>query len=486
MKFKRPDGKNVRPDLAVIDDPQTDESAKSPTQSAERVEIVCGAVLGLAGPGKKIAAVMPCTVIRPGDMADEVLNREKHPEWQGERTKLLYKEPTDGDLWEKYRAIRAEGVRSGDEGKAGTDFYRAHRAAMDAGAEVAWPERRNPDELSALQHCMNLRYDRGEQAWGAEYQNEPVAKTVDAGEGLTADAIAARVNNRGRGEIPDEAAHLVAFIDVQKPLLWWVVAAFAPNFTGWVVDYGAYPDQKREYFAMRDAKHTLQTRYPKVGLEAQLYSGLTDVAALILGREWPRDDGTPAKISRCVVDANWGESTELVKKWCRESPHAAILTPSHGKYVGAASIPFAEYKKKPGDRVGLNWRMPVAARGQKIRHLLYDTNWWKSSLMSRLTVPMGGVGCLSFFGTEAEQHKMIAAHATAERGERTFGRGREVVEFKNLPSRPDNHLLDGLVGCLVAASVEGAAIAETAPPEKPVKRARMKLSEIQKAKRKNG
>jgi hypothetical protein len=73
MKFKRPDGKSVRPDLALLDDPQTDESARSPSQCVTRKKLVNGAVLGLAGPGKKIAALMPCTVIAHGDMADELL-----------------------------------------------------------------------------------------------------------------------------------------------------------------------------------------------------------------------------------------------------------------------------------------------------------------------------------------------------------------------------------------------------------------------------
>ena len=67
MKFKRPDGKTVRPSLVVLDDPQTDESARSLSQCANREAILAGAVLGLAGPGKKISGIMPCTVIRPGD-----------------------------------------------------------------------------------------------------------------------------------------------------------------------------------------------------------------------------------------------------------------------------------------------------------------------------------------------------------------------------------------------------------------------------------
>jgi hypothetical protein len=47
MKFKRPDGKTARPSLVVLDDPQTDESARSPSQCETRERILAGAVLGL-------------------------------------------------------------------------------------------------------------------------------------------------------------------------------------------------------------------------------------------------------------------------------------------------------------------------------------------------------------------------------------------------------------------------------------------------------
>ena len=93
MKYKRADGKTVRPSLVVLDDPQTDESARSLSQCATRESILAGAVLGLAGPGKKISGIMPCTVIRPSDMADNILSRDKHPEWNGERTKMVYSFP---------------------------------------------------------------------------------------------------------------------------------------------------------------------------------------------------------------------------------------------------------------------------------------------------------------------------------------------------------------------------------------------------------
>ena len=60
------------------------------------------------------------------------------------------------------------------------------------------------------------------------------------------------------------------------------------------------------------------------------------------------------KVEKCLIDANWGQSTDVVYQFCRESAHANVIVPSHGKYIGASSKPMSEYKKAAGDRVGLN------------------------------------------------------------------------------------------------------------------------------------
>jgi phage terminase large subunit GpA-like protein len=57
----------------------------------------------------------------------------------------------------------------------------------------------------------------------------------------------------------------------------------------------------------------------------------------LVSREWPRDDGAAMRIDRCLVDANWGTSTDVVYQFCRQSRHAAVLMPSHGRFVGAGS-----------------------------------------------------------------------------------------------------------------------------------------------------
>lgn len=463
MKYKRADGKTVRPSLVVLDDPQTDESARSLSQCATRESILAGAVLGLAGPGKKIAGVMPCTVIRPGDMADSILNRDQHPEWNGERTKMIYAFPSNEKLWARYAELRADGLRRGVGIAEATEFYRRHQEAMDDEAVVAWPERYNHDEISAVQHAMNLKL-QDEAAFFAEYQNEPLAQDSAAEEDLTADQILAKANGLARGEIPITASYLTMFIDVQQSLLFFLLAAWEENFTGYVVDYGTYPDQQREYFTLRDAQRTLAQVTKTAGLEGSIYAGLESLTDLYLSRAFRRDDGAEMKIDRCLIDANWGTSTDVVYQFCRQSPHAALLMPSHGRYVGASSIPFSEYKRKLGDRLGHNWRMPNVRGKRAVRYVLFDSNYWKTFVYARLATAMGDAGCLSLFGRDTHQHRLLAEHLTAEYRVRTEGRGRTVDEWKLRPERNDNHWLDGIVGCAVAASIQGAVLLGTELP----------------------
>jgi hypothetical protein len=481
MKFKRPDGQTVRPSLVVLDDPQTDESARSLSQCANRESILAGAVLGLAGPGKKISGIMPCTVIRPGDMADSILDRDRHPEWNGERTRMVYSFPADEKLWARYAELRAEGLRNGDSGKTATEFYAQHREAMDAGANVAWPERHNHDELSAIQHAMNLKL-QDEAAFFAEYQNEPLPEETVDDDLLTADEIAAKINNRQRAEIPIACNHLTMFIDVQQKLLFYCVCAWEDDFTGYIVDYGSFPDQKRQYFTLRDARHTLATAAPGSGLEGSIYAGLESLTQQYLSREWKRDDGAALKIDRCLIDANWGHSTDVVYQFCRQSSHSTILMPSHGRFVGASSIPFSEYKRKQGDRVGLNWRIPNVRGKRAVRHVVYDTNWWKSFVHARLAVSMGDRGCLSLFGSKPETHRLFAEQVTAEYFVKTSGRGRTVDEWKLRPEQSDNHWLDCLVGSAVGASIQGAVLFGTDTAPVPQRR-RIRLSELQRSRR---
>jgi hypothetical protein len=404
----------------------------------------------------KIAGVMPCTVIRPGDMADEILNKDKHPEWNGERCKLLINFPKNMDLWNQYAEIWADSLRDDGTIKAATKFYLEHKAEMDEGGEVSWPERHEPDEATGLQYAMDL-YFRDRDTFYSEYQNEPISEDTAEAEKITVENVWSRMNHRRRGDVPAEAEHVVMFVDVQGKLLYWIVAAFADDFTGWVIDYGAYPDQRRRYFALKDAQPTFRQIYPNAGLEGAIYSALSDLTGDILARKWIRDDGAELYIERCVIDSAWGDSTKTVYRFCKESQFARILLPSKGRGISAAQRPFSEYRREPGVKLGFNWRI-FRIRGQMSSRLFeYDTNFWKSYFRSRLFTSPGDPGSLTIFGSDTEQHRLIAEHWSAEASTPTQGGGRRVDAWKLIPGR-ENHWLDGIVGCMAAASTLGCEL----------------------------
>jgi len=447
LKHTRPDGKTIRPDLVLIDDPQTDESAASPSQVATREKILAGAILGLSGPGKRIAGLCTVTVIRTDDLADRLLDRTRHPAWQGERTRLVYEWPDAEELWGQYAEMRREGQRSGEGTGKADAFYAARQADMDRGARVAWPARKSPDELSAIQHAWNLRIDRGESAFNAEFQNQPLADDM-ATDKLDRRQLAVRATTVPRGVVPHGHSSLTAFVDVQERLLYWLVASWSPSFGGHVVAYGAYPDQGSSHFEAGSAKKTLSQAAGGAGFEASLRAGLDTVAQQLLAREWKREDGVPMRISQVLVDSNWGQSTQVVRNFCRATPFAATILPSRGKGIGASGTPMGPRRNR-GDRAGLNWVVGRTADGVQME-CSYDTNFWKTFVSARLRL---GVGDPEAILIHHGQHDLLLDHLTSEFPVRVEARGRVVDEWRG--TARENHWWDGLVGAAVAASISG-------------------------------
>lgn len=477
LSYTRPDGRKVRPSLAFVDDPQTRETAQSATQTDNLEKILKADVLGMAGPGRRIACCVAMTVICQGDVAERLLDRAVNPEFRGERYKLLVSPPQNVDLWDQYRQLRENELQNDGDGSKATAFYRKNKKKMDLGAESAWPDRYNDGEISAIQHAMNLRF-RDEQAFLSEYQNEPPeidAKIDVVKTELVLDAT------RSRGEIPADAHYLTAMVDVHKNLLFWVLCAWSDRFDGWVVDHGTYPKQKRARFTLADARPTLADVAPGAGLEGQVYAGLSALTSELFGASYKREDDSVIELDRMLVDSGW--TTDLVYTFIRESPHRSKIYPSHGRYVGAKSRPFGDYSIKRGDRVGLHWRIPCDSIRNGLRRVLIDTNFWKSFLVARLTTSPGDPGRLSINGT-ARDNALLLDHLTAEKRTTVESQGRRVDEWSALPDR-DNHWLDCLVGAAVGASIQGAKL-DAVPIGGKQEREYVSFAEMQKQARKNG
>lgn len=473
MSHLREDGVLLRPSLVLVDDIQDEDSAWSKEQCVKRERTLSGAVLGLAAPGTKIAGIATSTVIREGDVADRHVDPKVKPEWNGERISAMVTFPTNRKLWDEYNEIRIASLQAGRGIADATRFYAANRAAMDEGAEAYWPERFNPDEISAVQNLMNMLF-ADEESFHCEMQNRPVKRQTQ--EEFKPEHVLAKINRLPRNLVPLAATRLTAFIDIQGTILYYVALATADDFTGAIVDYGAWPKQSRNYYAARDAQPSILDVAPGKQLEGAIYSALTSLTEELLGKDWKKENGSSLKIERCLVDANWGTSTNVVKTFCRQSKYSAILLPSHGRFQGATSAPISTYTPKPGERLGEEWMIRTAG-GAAMRHVIWSTNHWKTFHAARWKAAMGDAGSWSLFGSNPHEHRMFGDHLTVEKPVEVEAKGRKITHWE-APPACENHWLDCAVGAAVAASIQGAKLLAGGG-----RRKKVKLSDLQKQKR---
>ncbi len=454
QQHTRTDGTVIRPSLVLLDDPQTRQSAQSPKQTKYRMQLLNGDVLGLAGPGERIAAFMPCTKIYENDLSDQMLDRDKNPEWQGECTKMLESLPTNDKHWDKYDEIRKDGLRRELTNHPETSYYRRHHKVMDAGAKATWPLRYTRGvEISAIQHAMNLKL-RNAEAFFAEYQNDPMSEQV-ADDVVTVQQVIEKTSGRARGAVPLAAGRVTAFIDVHDKLLYFCVVGWEDDFNGYIVDYGAFPDQKRPWFALRDARTTLRMKFPGKGDDGAIMAGLSELVAEMLSKTWPRTGGGLLRIDRLLVDM--GYKPEIIGA-VKHKVGGETMMLSRGVGIRAGNRPMSQYRRKAGERYGHHWYTPTVRGTQEFPHIAVDVNYWKSYVHQALATPLGETGCVSLYGSDKTNHELFAEHiAGSEFWKETFGYGRTVHEWYQKPNRPDNHWLDCLVGCAAAASFEGVA-----------------------------
>ncbi|HUX02665.1 MAG TPA: terminase gpA endonuclease subunit [Phycisphaerae bacterium] len=479
LRRKLPSGVQQRPDLYIIDDPQDDELARSPTQVGHAMDALRRDILRGGGHQATASCIVNATVIEADDMIEQLLG---DPAWTGERIALVKKFPDSHEThWlGKYRDIRQDY----DRGQAGSkqaavrranEYYAANREAMDAGAEVSWDHCYDPGqgEMSAIQHAYNILIDEGELAFAAECQNQPHRPELEGSVMVTAEVIISRAIRLPVGVVPQSANLLTAFVDVHDRILYWAVCAFSRDFSGHVVAYGSWPQQKiRRYISSR-CPRPLGKHYLGRSKEAAITAGLADLSADLIGREWLNEGGVAMHLGLMLIDS--GYEAALVEEFARRSQHAGMILPSKGYGVTAGRQPMTEWTRREGQRWGLNWFIG-ANKANTQRVARYDSNWWKAFLHARLGSEIGEPGGLTL---HAGHHEMFAEHLTAERPTKTYGYGRDVYEWRVVPSRPENHWLDCLVGSLVAASMMGAALPSMQPVRRPkVKRRGPKITTL--------
>ena len=434
-------GEQIRPDFVLLDDPQTDESAASLTQNESRERLISGAVLGMAGPGRRIAAVMPCTVIYHDDMADRLLDRVKHPLWRGTRTKMLTEMPSNLDAWEAYREVYIRCAQQEPPDYAESNaYYAAHREALDAGALAAWDERKEDDEVSAIQHAMHL-WLRDPDTFMAEYQNEPVVDASAGDAGLTAGMVRGRLCGLPEGVCPADTEHVTAFVDVGKWRLHYAVVAWSRGAVGSVIAYGTEdvidPDRVTVEVAILQALRELKDRWES--------------------SPWEVEGGGTRHADLCMVDAgNWNTA---IYEFVREAGKPWMAA------MGLSAWRPKETNRKQGIVAGDHYYQARQPNGLSVVN--QDHDYWVKWLHDRwLTSPYDDngehrrQGSMALWGGEATVHMAFARHQVSEMWTipqvGPDGKAKRGYWRKSGP----NHWLDCMYGASVAGHLVGVRLVD--------------------------
>ncbi|HRT58257.1 MAG TPA: phage terminase large subunit family protein [Candidatus Paceibacterota bacterium] len=424
----------VRPDFYAIDDPQTDESAASPAQVATRENLILGAIMGSGGPAASSAAMMPCTIIKPDDLAARFLDKKRHPDWQGSTRSLIRKWPeAQKTLWKEYMNKRRE-----DGPETADAFYTANREAMDAGAAVDWPERyTRGKEQTAIQHAENLLCDLGEEVFAAEYQNQP--QQIASGQyELTIDQILAHATDLPRLHLPERAQHLVGHADINRTGLHWCVTAFDQAMTAHVVAYGNWPP-RGDLWAQNA---TAQVR------QASIYRGLSELMGQVAAADFRRG-GAQVRPSLFLIDASY--EAETVHRFCEAWRGPFRCMPAIGRAAHRYRWSKATLVGRPAEQAHVQ-----RPQSRLCPYVMANVDHWREVAQRAWLAEVGEAGgCTIHAVANPRAHVPFAEHVTAEKLAQKYE--TELGWRWEWTHAVGSHWDwgDALTGCWVAAALEG-------------------------------
>lgn len=162
-----------RPDLIFLDDLENDEQVKNKAQRDKVASFVLSAVIGLAGPGGGMDVFWVGTSLH----YDAAINRiSRAPGWRRRVFKSITTWPDNMALWEQWEALYTRG--GSDEEKEQHEaealaFYQTNEAAMNAGAQVSWPEVRPLYRLMCMRAVNHDSFNQEQQNEAGNDDNAP-------------------------------------------------------------------------------------------------------------------------------------------------------------------------------------------------------------------------------------------------------------------------------------------------------------------------
>ena len=455
-KAELPDGRTLRPDLAIVDDPQTAESARAPLQVRRRLETIKSDVALLAGPGKDMRIIVPATIIERNDLADEISDPARSPDFIGERYPFFISMPENMELWEDYNAARVAGLEARDGGKSAKAFYRANRKELDKGAKVVWPTRHGDNSISGIQWGMDQYFKLGPKSFFSELQGQPIQEDVE----LTIeklDILKCEIE-LARMRIPEAPIAVTAFIDCNPRTsgLHWSIVSFHPHMTPHTAAYGRYP--KRGTLVPKGASDSQE--------EAMLFEGLRVVCSELAACRLIADgEPTPSKIDILLIDM--GYKPEVVRGFCKAASLPFQIHPDGGR--GSS-----KYYDQGNTVVRARQHVHQRRNASREKYLLHNADAIRETAQRSFVAGAGCPGGMSIHKGPA-MHEEFAEHiASTKLMDKAQGEKGVLYKWGRVPGSED-HWLDCIVGCYAGAYWLGLGTDSTVAP-KPKRRAKMRVT----------
>ena len=433
-----------RPDLAVIDDPETREVAFSPTNQHQNIEdMIDSDVAGLAGPNKRISRVVLTTIQNRKCYSFRVTSRTHKPTFEGDRYGILSTWPERDDLWQEYIAKRQTGQSAGDRsGRAATQFYLDNMEQMKLGATLTNPHRfvsekdsdGNQIEVDALQAFYNRVADWGMDRVLAELQNEPKEEEIPESLGITPGIVTSRMSGLAHAEVPP-GGKVFFGCDVGKYKLDWCKVAFHGNCVGTVIDYG---------------------EWRVIGTDKTSSDEATELAILRALHELRRFALAETRPDFGFIDS--GDFTPAIYEFIRQTGAPFVASKGHDdsriSYAGENTE-----KKRHFDQCRADWQQE-----QGLWLYNYNSHHWKNEVHQRFTTKtfdeshQFNDGSLSVWATQDPKvHLAYSQEICAEERQEVFMEGKGLVKKWIVKSRR-NHKLDATAMALCAAACMGVKV----------------------------
>lgn len=472
--------KGMRPQLVGIDDPDTEDSARSEDQAEKLESRIDRSLGGLGGQQRNVARVMLTTLQSRIAVSYKFTDPKQKPTWKAKRFRFLIKPPDRLDLWDEYVTLRVFGLQADDEfAREAHQFYLDNRAVMNAGAEIANPNRFNPQllpdgsqmEVSALQRYYNEVAKIGEDAVEAEYNNNPREQTGPVESGISARMIQKKCNGYPRKIVPPDCVKLTRGIDCRKVSLHWVVRAWREDGTGFTIDYGVYEVQGTTYGSDDGLD---------IALKRAILAYLDESKGI-----YTTSGGGVCEIDRTLIDASW--RSEAVYGACLAAGLGVDPVMGEGESSGCVrrggALPMKRsLTKLPGD----NYYMTRTDRSQGWL-IMAKSDFWKAWEHDRWMTALNKPGAMTIFGdphikpdrlSDDEKHHHAYAHHIineVEIEEPYKGGMRRRWKAKS----ENTHWLDASYYANVAARIEGVRLIGSAPESTKTKmKARMSLADM--------